>query len=252
MFQIERHDKLVQYINQHKKANVNDLSRIFEVSKVTIRRDLDELASKGLIMKTHGGAVSIQSKLSYELPALFKSEINADAKKRIGAKAASLVDDGDIIIIDAGTTTIEMVPHLNQKQLTVLTNDIKIAMEIAPKANIELHVSGGMLNEQVYTLAGPKAAESFKEVHVNKTFLGCDALDVNYGITNRSLNEVEVKRAMIESAEEVVLVTDASKFNKRVFSYLTSLNSIHVIVTDQMSNELQEILEGKGIQVILA
>lgn len=252
MFQIERQEKILQYINKKKKAHIKELSDVFDVSKVTIRRDLDELADKGLIIKTHGGVMSIMNKFSYEIPYSSKSEINNEAKKKIGIAAAKLVDDGDIVIIDSGSTTLEVARNIKSQNITVLTNDIKISMEIAQIHNAKLIVAGGVLNESVYTLTGSQTVDTFKKVHVNKTFLGCDAFDLTYGITNRTMQEVEVKKSMIDAAEEVIVVTDSSKLNKKVFCFLCEISEIDKLIIDQIDESLKKELEEKGVEVIIA
>ncbi|RUS47087.1 DeoR/GlpR family DNA-binding transcription regulator [Cohnella sp. AR92] len=252
MFQIERQEKILQYINKKKKANVNELSDIFEVSKVTIRRDLDELSEKGLVVKTHGGVMSILNKFSYEIPSSSKQESNLEAKRRIGAEAAKLIEDGDIVIFDAGSTTLEVAKNIKNQEITVLTNDIKISMEMAHKRSIKLMVSGGILNESVYTLVGDQTVEFFEKVHVNKTFLGCDAIDLSFGISNRTMEEVETKRAMIEAAEEVIMVTDSSKLNKKVFCHLCEISEIDKLIINEIDDVYKRELEKKGVEVIIA
>jgi DeoR/GlpR family transcriptional regulator of sugar metabolism len=252
MFQIERQDKILQYINKKKKANIKELSDVFEVSKVTIRRDLDELAGKGLIIKTHGGVMSIMNKLSFEIPYKSKSEVNSEQKKKIGIAAAELIEDGDIIILDSGSTTLEVAKNIKGKNITVLTNDLKVSMEVAQNPNAKLIVAGGSLNESVYTLTGSQTVETFKKVHVNKTFLGCDALDLAYGLTNRTMHEVDVKKSMIEAADEVILVTDSSKFGKRVFTFLCDTSEIDKLITDQIDDQLKTALESQDVEVIIA
>lgn len=253
MFPLERQEKLLQYINKKKKANVQELSRMFKVSAVTIRRDLDELASKGLVVKTHGGVLSAMNNLSMEIPSAVKFDANSEAKRSIGAAAAAMIDDGDIIILDAGSTTLEVLRHMQRQNVTVLTNDIKIAMETAHKPNVRLLVSGGeMLDGSVYTLVGSQTAEFFRRVHVNKTFLGCDAIDIGFGVSNRTMEEVEVKRAMIAAADEVIMVTDSSKLNKKVFCFLCEVSAIQKLVINEIDDVFRQELEKRGVEVIVS
>lgn len=253
MFPLERQEKLLQYINKKKKANVQELSRLFKVSKVTIRRDLDELASKGLVVKTHGGVLSAENNLSLEIPSSSKFEANSEAKRSIGAAAADMIDDGDIVILDAGSTTLEIARRLERKAVTVLTNDIKIAVETARKPNVRLLVSGGeLLNGSVYTLVGSQASDFFKRVHVNKTFIGCDAIDLDFGVSNRTMQEVEVKRAMIAAANEVIMVTDSSKLNKKVFSFLCDVSAIHKLIINEIEDAFRQELEKRGVEVVIS
>lgn len=252
MFQIERVEKILEYINLKKKANVKELSDQFGVSKVTIRRDLDELAEKGLVVKTHGGVMSIMKKFAYEIPIASKFEANTEAKRKIGRLAAGLIEDGDIVILDAGSTTLEIAKNLKGQDITVLTNDIKISMEVALKPNVKLMVSGGVLSESVYTLVGDQTVDFFKKVHVNKTFLGCDAIDLDFGVSNRTKLEVASKLSMINAAEEVIMVTDASKLNTKVFCHLCDVSRIDRLITNEIDETFKLELEKQGVEVIVA
>ncbi|MDR2553208.1 MAG: DeoR/GlpR family DNA-binding transcription regulator, partial [Treponema sp.] len=227
MFQIERQEKILTYITESKKANTGELASIFAVSKVTIRRDIDMLAGQGLLIKTHGGAVSIKGTLLREIPFYVKAGVNADSKKAIGAAAARLIENGDIVILDSGSTTLEIAKHITKNDITVITNDIKVAMELTGKSGVQVVVSGGTLDSSVYTLLGAVSSGFFKNIRANKTFLGCDAVDMEFGVSDRTFESVNVKRAMIHAADEVIMVTDSSKLNKRVFTHLCDISEIN-------------------------
>ncbi len=252
MFQIERQEKILNYINKNKKADTKQLSEKFGVSKVTIRGDIDTLSNRGLIIKTHGGAVSINNTQLYEIPYDNKVSLNKTEKQKIGKHASKFIEDGDIIILDAGSTTFEIAKNINIKNVTVLSNDIKIAMELAHKKNIDLLVSGGYLNGPVYTLTGSQSVNFFKSLHVNKTFLGCDALDLSFGISNRTYEEIEIKKAMIEAADEVIMVADSSKLHKKVFCFLCDFSVIDKLIIDKIDEPTKKILTEKGVEVIIA
>lgn len=251
MFQIERQEKILEYINQAKKANTDQLAIAFDVSKVTIRRDIDILADKGLLIKTHGGAVALTNTLLHEIPYSSKAEVNLAAKKKIGLTASAMIEDGDIIILDSGSTTLEIAKNIEKSNVTVLTNDIKIAMELAHKKNVHVIVCGGNLNSPVYTLTGNLSVDFFKRLHVNKTFLGCDALDLEFGISNRTYEEVDIKTAMIHAAEEVIMVTDNSKLDKKVFCYLCDISTIDKLVINQLDERHRKAFMEKGVELVL-
>lgn len=253
MFAIERQDKILDYINKEKKTSVKNLSKLFKVSEVTIRRDLEELTNKGLVIKTHGGALSINHNYSNEIPSERKFSLNVEAKKIIGKAAAEMIEENDVIILDAGSTTLEVAKHLcNVKNVTAITNDIKIAMVLAHKSNITLIVTGGMLQKSVYTLTGPTAEDFLSTVHVNKTFLGADAISVDYGISNRTMLEIPIKRAMMRAAEEVIVVADYSKINKKVFAHLCDLKQVDKLVIDKTNSDIEKTFEEIGIKLINA
>lgn len=252
MLQIERQEILLRHVNQYKKADVQTLGQLLGVSKVTVRRDIDELAAKGLVMKTHGGVLSVRSNLAFEIPFAAKSEANIAAKRRIGLAAAGLVSDGETIIVDSGSTTLEMARHLGPQPLTVLTNDLMIAVELAAKRPLQLIVAGGALQESVYTLTGNQTVDFFRSVHVDKAFMGCDAIDLSFGISNRSMEEVAIKRAMMAAADEVILLTDSSKLNNKVFSWLCGISCIDKLIVDRLDESFRAGLEQAGVAILLA
>jgi DeoR/GlpR family transcriptional regulator of sugar metabolism len=251
MFQIERQEKILQFINAAKKANTEQLAKEFGVSKVTIRRDIDFLYKSGLIYKTHGGAVSSGSTSLHEIPYSGKAIVNLATKKAIGYVAAQMIENGDIIILDAGSTTLEIAKNIRKKEVTVLTNDIKIAMELAPKPNVHVMVCGGNLNGPVYTLTGNISVNYFKRLHVNKTFLGCDAVDIEFGISNRTYDEVDVKLAMIKAADKVIMVTDNSKLHKKVFTYLCDISAIDKLVINEIDDKTKKAFIDRSVEVLI-
>ncbi|MDD4569361.1 MAG: DeoR/GlpR family DNA-binding transcription regulator [Tepidanaerobacteraceae bacterium] len=253
MFAFERQEQILKYINKEKKASVKNLSKRFKVSEVTIRRDLEELTNKGLIIKIHGGALTINNNFSSEIPYKRKFSLNVDAKKKIGKAAAEIIEENDVVIFDAGSTTVEVATHLcDVKNVTAITNDINIAMALSHNPNISLIVTGGMLQKSVYTLAGPAAQDFLSTVHVNKTFLGADAICIDYGITNRTMLEIPIKKAMINAADEVIVVADYSKLNKKVFAHVCDLKQIDKIVIDKIDPDTEKAFEELGIQLIIA
>lgn len=252
MLQFERQEILLRHVNQYRKADVRTLGQLLGVSMVTVRRDIDDLAAKGLVMKTHGGVLSARSGLAYEIPFAAKSEANIAAKRSIGLAAAGLAGAGETIIIDSGSTTLEMARQLEPQPLTVLTNDLMIAVELAAKRPLQLIVAGGTLQESVYALTGNQTIDFFRSVHVDKAFMGCDAIDLSFGISNRSMEEVAIKRAMMDAADQVILLTDSSKLNSRVFSWLCGISRINTLVVDQLDESFRAGLEQAGVAILLA
>ena len=251
MFQEERTKAILDFLQKEKRAKVSELSKKFGVSKVTIRRDLDILLNKDLIIKTHGGAIPVSEELSYEIPSRIKSIISKSEKQKIGSKAAQLIKEGDIIILDAGSTTLEIAKRINQKKITVVTNDINIAITVANNSNIELIVPGGVLIEGVFTLVSNNAIEFFKKTYVNKTFLGCDAIDLDFGISNRVLSERKMKLAMINAAQEVIAVCDKRKFGKKVSYHLCDISKINKVVVDSIDDVYLDAFKEKNIEVFI-
>jgi DeoR/GlpR family transcriptional regulator of sugar metabolism len=252
MFQVERQEKILEYINNKKKAKVIELSKVFKTSSVTIRSDINELTKKGLVVKTHGGVLSIEGRLNLEIPYYSKFQSNIEKKRIIGKTAAEIVEDNDVIILDAGSTTLEVAKNLCHKNVTLITNDIRIGMEIANEPKVNLIMTGGKLERSVYTLLGDETISFLSRINVNKLFLGCDAYSRRSGISNRTLSEVAVKKAMIAASMEIILVTDSTKIGKTVFAKLCGPFEIDKIVIDKMSEDDIDYLSQNGVQVILA
>ena len=252
MFRIERQEKILEYINEKQHVKTQELADVFKASVVTIRNDINELANRGLVIKTHGGAVCCQHSPNMEIPSVIRLQENIESKQAIAELAASLIEDGDVIILDAGSTTLEIAKRIQAQNVTVLTNDIKIASTLAERGGISVMMTGGTLLPSVYTLVGAQALELFTTVRVKKLFLGCDAIDFEWGISNRTLEEIQVKTAMMNAAQEIIAVADCSKFNRQVFAHLCGVDALNTFITDRISARDRELLENLGIRVMAA
>ncbi len=252
MFRIERQQKILSYIDEKQTAKTQELAKAFSTSLVTIRNDINDLAARGLIIKTHGGAMCRQRSSNTEIPFAIRFQENLSSKQAIASIAAEKIYDGDVILLDAGSTTLEIANRIKAKNVTVITNDLKIATTLADIGTYNVIVAGGTLLQNVYTLVGTETIEFFRNIKVRKLFLGCDAIDFNWGITNRTFEESHVKNAMISAAQEVIAVADCSKFNKQVFSKVCGMDAIDVLITDEISAQDKERLENLGVSVISA
>lgn len=247
MNQNERLEFILNYLDAYKRVRSNQLAQQLGVSSVTLRNDLQMLARQGLIIKTHGGALPAGEMLGTEIPYVRKSYHNVSQKKMIGMAAARLIDDNDVVILDSGSTTLEIAKHIRSSNVTIITNDIKIGMALANKRNIQLFLTGGELAQSLYTLLGEQCIQFLRGVNVNKAFLGCDAFDVDEGISNRTLNEIYVKRAMIAASEKSYVVFDSSKLHKKVFGRLSSVEEIDCVITDELDGQTRQGLAHKGV-----
>ena len=250
MFLQERQEKILEYVNKHEKASTKELSQLFQLSLVTIRSDINELDRRGLLLKTQGGAISVLGKMDFETPALVKNMINADAKKRIGEMAAAMISDNDVVIFDSGTTTLQIASAITKKNITAITNDLKIAIVLAEKG-INLVMPGGTVNPSVYSMTGTETVDFFRKIRANKLFLGVDAIDIRDGITNRTFTEIGVKKAMIEAAEKKIAVFDHSKCGKKVFAKLCETTQLDMIITDVLDSDEQEYLKQAGVETVI-
>lgn len=246
-----RRATISKLLGQHHSLEVAALARHLDVSETTIRRDLERLQADGVLRRTHGGAVIAASDLVFRMP----SEIpNADAKRRIARLAATLIDDDDTIALDAGTTTAALAAEIrNDRRVTVVTNDLHIAYELTGYPNVSLNVTGGSLNGRFYELLGPLALDAIRRVRTSKAILGCSALSPTAGITDDSLDAAEIKRAMIESSETLVVIADSSKLGRTLLGSVAPVDSIGVLVTDhEASPSTVEALRDRGVLVYLA
>lgn len=231
MFGEERRIKIADIISKDKSITVSELSEMFNVSESTIRRDLHALEEKGFIQRTHGGAI-LSSHTHYE-PAFFeKEDYELASKQKIGRIAASMIEEGDSIILDAGTTTLEIAKNLGNIRLTVVTNSPLIAIELSKHENIELIVTGGIERWKTKALVGPIAEMVIKQFKVDKAFIGANAVSYENGLMTPDIIEANTKKAMIEVASEVYAVIDHTKFGKKSFVKFADIKDITAIITD--------------------
>jgi len=234
-------------------VSVADLVREFNVSEMTIRRDLAILENRGLLRRVHGGATSQRGR-SYEPPFISRAGENLDAKRRIGAAAAALVQNGDSITLDVGTTTLEIARSLHAKQdLTVITPSLRIANELCDHPGIRLILTGGILRSSEYSMVGHLAERIFDDFFVDKLFLGAGAVDVKAGVSEFNIEDTLVKRAMVRSAKKVFLAADSSKFHQVALTSIVPLANVHTIISDtDLDPHLVTQIRKEGIEVILA
>jgi len=249
---LARRTEIVKQLNAEERVNVSELSEKFNVSLVTIRKDLAHLEKKGLLIKSRGGAMKRQA-VNFDLTFNQKLKQNYKAKQQIGKKAAELILNGEAILFDSGTTTLEVAKNLGGfSELKVITNSLPIAENLSGNKNIELILSGGKLRAEMRSLVGPIAENSLKSVYCDTVFLAVDGIDHQRGIFTPSIEEASICRLMIERSKRVVVVTDSSKFGKHSFSCISSIDKIDCVITDSdiPDDQRQGLLE-KGIELIV-
>ncbi|WP_329383820.1 DeoR/GlpR family DNA-binding transcription regulator [Anaerofustis butyriciformans] len=252
MYKEQRQETILQYIYEKKEASVKELSKMLGVSNVTIRKDLIELANMGKILKTHGGATSVESILSTETPHYQKDKTFREEKERIGKAAAKLVEEGNTIIIDGGSTPYHVVPNILDKEVMVITNDVKAAYKLALDSKAKVLVSGGYIEKSVFSLLGSTSEHLFQTTHSDIAFIGLDGMDINYGASVKSFTETPVKQAMIKNAEKVAAVIDHSKLNQKMLIKFADIEDFDYIITDEMSDEDIKAYKERGVEVIIA
>jgi DeoR family transcriptional regulator of aga operon len=218
------------------------------VSAATVRRDLEHLEDQHLLTRTHGGAVA--QMVSYELPLRYKSARRQEQKRRIGQVAATRVHDGAVIGLTGGTTTTEVAREIVDRQLTVVTNALNIASELAIRPNIKLVVTGGIARPESYELVGPLADGTLADLHLDVAFIGADGVTATDGLTTHHEIEAHTDRALMDRASRVVVVTDGSKLGRVAFARICPISAVHEIVTDGEADadELQALREA-GLEV---
>jgi DeoR/GlpR family transcriptional regulator of sugar metabolism len=249
----ERQQQILEIARDNHQVAVSDLSRRFGVSEVTIRRDLRELAAQGALQRAHGGAV-VATPAPPEPPVIQRMAEARDSKEAIGHATAALIADGDAVFIGSGTTTAYIVRYLaDREELTVVTNALNIATELATAKGVTVVVTGGMMRASELSLVGHIAEQSLCEVRVDKVIMGMRAVSLEDGMTNDYLPEVMTDRTIIEMAPELIVVADHCKFGKVASAYIAPVERMTTLVTDKGADpEFLDHLRGLGIQVIVA
>ena len=229
----ERRAILLKELNDNGYIQATELAERLHLSAATIRRDFSVLEKQGLCFRKRGGAIRSAQGVTLELPYETKQSQRIAEKKRIAEAAAKLVQDGDTLILDAGSTTYTLALLLLSKQrITVVTNDLQIACKLASNPNIRLICTGGIARASVYTLQGSQAETFIKDLSVDKTFIGADAIHSDHTVTNVNFEEVPIKQAMLRAAKQVFLVADSTKFEKTGFVKVCDLSDADAIITD--------------------
>jgi DeoR family fructose operon transcriptional repressor len=230
----ERHTRILDLLNRQGRVEVNLLAELFTVSTQTIRRDLAEMEKRQLLQRTHGGAVLPGIPTRYDAPFTEREVSHSEEKRRIGAAAAELVRDDETIIMDAGSTTLEVARHLRGKRnLTVVTNALNICGVLAGVNGIELYVPGGQYLHSNMSLVGSTAEEAIGRFNFDKAIIGTRTIDLARGyLCMPNLPEAQVQRAIIAAAQTVIVAADHSKFGHSAFALSVPLKSVDVVVTD--------------------
>lgn len=248
----DRRNKILEILNQEGKVKVLDLSNLFEISGATIRTDLSDLENAGLLERVHGGAIST-SKAYFNMTFLDRAKTNETEKRKIAAAAASLVVDGDTVMINSGTTTLFVAQELkNIKNLTIVTNSISIAQETGNCKNINVILLGGNLNPQYQFTYGDDTISQLKKYKADKLILSVDGICFQEGITTYHHLEAEVNRQMIARVNKTIIVADYTKIGRTNFAFIDTISSTDILITNKNANqqEINDMIQS-GIEVKL-
>jgi len=248
----ERRRAILEILNRDGRVLVADLAKHFRTSQVTIRKDLEALHAHGRVYRTHGGALPSRHDVLEDPTLLEKEKLHRREKVQIAAAAVRMVQEGQVVILDSGTTTTAIARSLRHfRNLTIITNAVNIAAELSG-STIEVILTGGTLRKNSFSLVGPIAEETLRRLSADILFLGVDGFDVHYGLSTPNLLEAKVNRAMMEVASLAVAVCDSSKFGRRSLSLIAPPSAVHRVITDHgiPKSDLNS-LKKAGIEVTL-
>lgn len=231
-----RRSAILQLVRESSSVNVSELSQRFGVSEVTIRKDLRILEERKLLVRVHGGAIMSARATGDETEERnfgFKKLLNSKEKEAIGRAAAAHIKDGDTILIDSGTTALEVVKNLQRfNDLTIITNSINVIQEAVKYKRFRVILLGGTVRGNSNSIVGPLAESNLKLFYCDKLFLGVDSFSVEAGLSTPNVEEASTNQVMISRAREVIAVFDSSKVNKRAFAFIASVDEINTVITD--------------------
>jgi DeoR/GlpR family transcriptional regulator of sugar metabolism len=253
MFARERQQQIYRLVEEHGRALVTDLAERFDVSEQTVRKDLLVLEREGRVVRTHGGAIAIdrgRPELGFDV----RRRIEAQAKASIGAAAAAIVEDGETIAFDASTTALEVARQLRQRggwrSLTVITNGLRIAEELAGQDGITILVPGGTMRWEALSVVGPWGDGFFRRINIARAFLGAAGFTIQAGLTDATEEEAQIKRAMVASSMEVTAIVDHSKWGRAALATFCRTDRLARVVTDAPApSSMVAALDATGIQL---
>ncbi len=253
MLAVERRNLILDKIQENGKVIVNELSKEFDVSEETIRRDLEKLSDEGHVIKSYGGAV-INDKSSIDLPFNVRKKSNPQGKQKIAQLVKREISDDDHIILDASTTAVFIAKDIKEKKhLTVITNSIEILLELSDVQGWDIISTGGNLDAKSMALVGKKVNDHLRCYNADKVFFSCKGIAYDKGVTDSNCEIGNIKQEMIASANKVYLVIDSSKFGQVAFSQICSITKINVIITDKKpTQQWLDTFEQLGIECIYA
>lgn len=232
MFAIERLNKIKELLYKQKRVDVFELSELFSVTEVTIRRDLDKLEQKGFLVKTYGGAV-LKENLAQSPVSIDTADQTSEEKRMIGKIASQMIEDGEAIFLSPGTTCLEIARNITDKKVTVLTNDLSIALSLKDSTGIKIIVTGGDLIPSTSTLVGGFALQTLKGIYISKAFIGVKGVHFDSGYTASSYEEAMVVQEVGKISSEIIVAADYTKFNHTGFAKLGELTMAKKVITNK-------------------
>lgn len=256
MFTPERRDLIARFVQEHGRARVAELAERLNVSAVTIRKDLEALAAEGRVMRAHGGAISVGGGVA-EGAFEVRERYQRAEKDRIGATAAAMVVDGESIAMDASTTALALARHLRARggwvHLTVITNGLRIASELAGVPGITVAMPGGFVRWEAMSVVGPLGEGLFRRVNIQRAFMGAAGFTLESGLSDATQDEADIKRLMTASARNVIGIIDHSKWERAAFATFCETSRLTAIVSDAPpARPSRDALREQGVDLVIA
>ncbi|MCB0155708.1 MAG: DeoR/GlpR transcriptional regulator [Anaerolineae bacterium] len=249
----DRQMKILNYLSRHESAEVQQLSDLLRTSPSTIRRELKIMEENGLLVRRHGNA-QLHVPIRYELPFEKRATHEAEAKRKIASQARQLIQPGQVIGLSGGTTTTELARQLRMMEnITIVTSALNIALELQGQLSKRVMVTGGILNQESYELAGDQAVQSLRNVHLDMVFHGASGIDADFGLSLADEPDAVVGRAFKEATDQLIILADHSKIGHKTFARFCGLSEIDRLITDDRLTPAQRtMLETAGVEVIVA
>jgi len=229
---LSRRSDILQMLEKQDSISISELSQLYHISEVSIRNDLKHLESKGLLIRTRGGAIK-KKPVNFDLSLNQRLNKNKSEKQRIGKRAIEYIKDGDTIVMDSGSTTLEVARNLNTlKDIKLITNSLPIANHVADFKGVEVIIPGGILRPEMRSLIGPMAERSLLNYHCDIAFLAVDGIEAEEGIYTPVIHEATLCRVMMQVSKKVVVICDSSKFLRKSFVKIAPITDVDIIITD--------------------
>ena len=250
MLGIERRKKIVELLQKDQRVYISEISKLFNVTDETLRRDLEKLEKEGILTRTYGGAV-LNKRTNEEIPFKARTSINRELKQQIALKAEPLICNGNTLMADASSTCLELIKVLHNKQnLTIITNSIEIPFEFV-NSTYNIISTGGSLRPRSFALVGPVAQNIIKNYYVDIAVMSCKGLSPDKGIMESNEQDSEFKKGMMHQAEKVILLADHTKFNRPAFTTVFDFEAVDYLVTDSRpGEEWMNLLQKYNVQVL--
>lgn len=251
MYPVERRKEILEILEKRNSVSVEELSDVLFTAKATIRRDLDKMARDGVITRTHGGAVKLQSG-NIDYPLSFRESENGKIKDAISVLAAEFVSDGQSLFLDGSSTVIRLIEKLAfKKRLKIITNGVKTAYELS-QAGLDTICTGGSLSVNSASLTGAQTVKCVEKYNVDVFFFSCRAISMECGVTESSEEVAAVKQAMANKSKKNILLVDSAKFDRTAFCTLDVLNRLDYVITDRLPSEKwREFFNKHGVKVLV-